>query len=100
MFINEAGMRSLLSTSPVPNASEIAKQSVIATETCFIRKEIEKISCIQDALSQIMVPLDVQTIVIRISKHMSYKGGYNIDLFQSSAKQAFCKKMSIERRKD
>lgn len=78
IYINEAGLRSLLTKSQQPHASEVAKQFGINSETRYIRKEIEIISFIQDVLSQSMIPFEFQKTVHK----------YRIDLYLPDQKLA------------
>ena len=59
IYINEAGLRSLVVKSRLPTASDIAMQLGISVETRYVRKETEIVGFVQDVLTQMMIPFRV-----------------------------------------
>ncbi len=60
IYINEAGLRSLIIKSQFSTASDLATQLGISVETRYVRKETEIVGFIQDVLTQMMVPFEFQ----------------------------------------
>ena len=63
IYINEAGLRSLVVNSQLPTASDIATQLGISVETRYVRKETEIVGFVQDVLTQMIVPFEFQSNV-------------------------------------
>ena len=63
IYINEAGLRSLVVKSHLPNASDVAKIRGINEETRYLTKEIEIIGCVQAVLLEMMIPLELQKML-------------------------------------
>ena len=60
IYINEAGLRSLVIKSQLPTASDLATQLGISVESRYVRKETEIVGFVQDVLTQMMVPFEFQ----------------------------------------
>ncbi|MFM7981078.1 MAG: BRO family protein, partial [Candidatus Fonsibacter sp.] len=60
IYINEAGLRSLIITSQLPTASDLATQLGISVETRYVRKETDIVGFIQDVPTQMMAPFEFQ----------------------------------------
>ena len=56
LYINEAGLRSLVVRSKLPNSSYVVKILGINEETRYIRTEIEIIGSVQGVLLEMMIP--------------------------------------------
>ena len=78
IYINEAGLRSLVVKSQLPTASDIATQLGISVETRYVRKETEIVGFVQDVLTQMMVPFEFQKTV----------NNFRIDLYLPDQKLA------------
>ena len=78
IYINEAGLRSLVVKSQLPTASDIAAQLGISVETRYVRKETEIVGFVQDVLTQMMVPFEFQKNV----------NNFRIDLYLPEQKLA------------
>ena len=78
IYINEAGLRSLIIKSQLPTASDVATQLGISVETRYVRKETEIVGFIQDVLTQMMVPFEFQKNV----------NNFRIDLYLPDQKLA------------
>ncbi|MFM7983959.1 MAG: hypothetical protein ACKPKO_32005, partial [Candidatus Fonsibacter sp.] len=78
IYINEAGLRSLVIKSKLPTASDLATQLGISVETRYVRKETEIVGCIQDVLTHMMVPFEFQKDV----------NNFRIDLYLPDQKLA------------
>ena len=63
IYINEAGLRSLVVKNQLPTASDVATQLWISVETSYVRKETEIVGFVQDVLTQMMVPFEFQNNV-------------------------------------
>ena len=64
IYINEAGLRSLVIRSQLPTASDVATQLWISVETRYVRKETEIVGFVQDVLTQMMAPFEFQIMSI------------------------------------
>ena len=78
IYINEAGLRSLVVKSQLPTASDVATQLGISVETRYVRKETEIVRFVQDVLTQMMVPFELQKSV----------NNFRIDLYLPDQKLA------------
>ena len=78
IYINEAGLRSLVIKSQLPTASDLATQLGISVETRYVRKETEIVGFVQDVLTQMMVPFEFQKNV----------NNFRIDLYLPDQKLA------------
>ena len=78
IYINVAGLRSLIIKSQLPTASDVATQLGISVETRYVRKETEIVGFIQDVLTQMMVPFEFQKNV----------NNFRIDLYLPDQKLA------------
>jgi len=78
IYINEAGLRSLIIKSQLPTALDLATQLGISVETRYVRKETEIVGFIQDVLTQMMVPFEFQKNV----------NNFRIDLYLPDQKLA------------
>ena len=56
LYINEAGLLSLVVKSQLPTDPDIATQLGISVETRYVRNETEIVGFVQDVLAQMIAP--------------------------------------------
>ncbi|MFM7981138.1 MAG: Bro-N domain-containing protein, partial [Candidatus Fonsibacter sp.] len=79
IYINEAGLRSLVIKSELPTTSYLASQLGISVEHSYVRKEADIVEFVQDVLTHIMmIPFELQNNV----------NNFQIDLYLPDQKLA------------
>ena len=73
IYINEAGLRSLVVKSHLPNASDVAKILGINEETRYLRKEIEIIGVVHGVLLEMMIPFEFHKNVHNFKLDLVYQ---------------------------
>ena len=73
IYINEAGLRSLVVKSHLPNASDVNKISGINEETRYLRTEREIIGFVQAVLLEMMILFAFQKMLITSELTCTYQ---------------------------